>query len=79
MNRLVVQRILGLLLMMFSISMVPPVIVALVFREQSWQPFVESFGITLFFGLLLWYPVRDSRKDLRLRDGFLLVASFWLG
>jgi trk system potassium uptake protein TrkH len=27
----------------------------------------------------LWYPVRDSRKDLRLRDGFLVVASFWAG
>ena len=79
MNRLVVQRILGLLLMMFSISMVPPVIVDLIYREQSWMPFVESFGLTLFTGLLLWYPVRDSRKDLRLRDGFLVVALFWGG
>ena len=79
MNRLVVQRILGLLLMMFSITMVPPVIVDLIYKEQSWTPFVESFGITLFVGLLLWYPVRDSRKDLRLRDGFLVVASFWAG
>ncbi|MDX1404481.1 MAG: TrkH family potassium uptake protein [Woeseiaceae bacterium] len=79
MNRLVVQRILGLLLMMFSISMMPPVIVDLIYAENSWRPFVESFGITLFVGLLLWYPVRDSRKDLRLRDGFLVVASFWTG
>lgn len=79
MNHLVVQRILGLLLMMFSISMVPPVIVDLVYAEQSWVPFVESFGITLFFGILLWFPVRDSRKDLRLRDGFLVVALFWVG
>ena len=68
MNRLVVQRILGLLLMMFSITMVPPVIVDLIYKEQSWTPFVESFGLTLFVGLLLWYPVRDSRKDLRLRE-----------
>ncbi len=79
MNRLVVQRILGLLLMMFSITMVPPVVVDLIYKEQSWRPFVESFGLTLFFGLLLWYPVRHSRKDLRLRDGFLVVASFWAG
>ena len=79
MNRLVVQRILGLLLMMFSVTMVPPVVVDLIYKEQSWTPFVESFGLTLFFGLLLWYPVRDSRKDLRLRDGFLVVASFWAG
>jgi len=79
MNRLVVQRILGLLLMMFSISMIPPIIVDLYFGEQSWTPFAESFGLTLFLGLLLWYPVRDSHKDLRLRDGFLVVAAFWAG
>jgi trk system potassium uptake protein TrkH len=79
MNRLVVQRILGLLLMMFSVTMIPPIVVDLIYKENSWAPFVESFGLTLFFGLLLWYPVRDSRKDLRLRDGFLVVALFWAG
>ena len=79
MNRLVVQRILGLLLMMFSVTMIFPVVVDLIYKENSWRPFVESFGLTLFFGFLLWYPVRDSRKDLRLRDGFLVVALFWAG
>jgi len=79
MNRLVIQRILGLLLMMFSISMILPIIVDLYFEQQSWMPFAESFGITLLLGLLLWFPVRHSRKDLRLRDGFLVVASFWAG
>ena len=79
MNHLVVLRILGLLLMTFSMTMVFPVVVDLFYQEQSWVPFVESFGLTFFFGLLLWYPVRDSRKDLRLRDGFLVVAAFWAG
>ena len=79
MNHLVVQRILGLLLMMFSVTMVPPVVVDLIYKEQSWMPFVESFGLTLFAGLLLWYPVRGFHKDLRLRDGFLVVAAFWAG
>ena len=79
MNHLVVLRILGLLLMMFSVTMIPAVVVDLIYQEQSWRPFVESFGLTLFIGLLLWYPVRDFRKDLRLRDGFLVVAAFWAG
>ena len=26
---------------------------------------------------LIWLPVHRSRKDLRLRDGFLVVAAFW--
>ena len=77
MNWTVVQRILGLLLMMFSLTMLPPIIFSLVFDEQSWLPFVKGFGLTLLAGLVFWLPVRKSRRDLRLRDGFLVVASFW--
>ena len=78
MNWTVVQRILGLLLMMFSVTMLPPIIISLVFEEQSWLPFVQGFGLTLIAGFLFWLPVRRSRKDLRLRDGFLVVAAFWI-
>ncbi len=77
MNWTVVQRILGLLLMMFSLTMLPPVAVALVFDEQAWLPFVEGFGLTLAAGLLIWLPVHRVHSNLRLRDGFLVVASFW--
>ena len=77
MNWTVAQRILGLLLMMFSLTMLPPVIVSIIFNDQSWLPFVESFGLILVSGSIFWFPVRHKRKDLRLRDGFLVVASFW--
>ena len=77
MNWTVVQRILGLLLMMFSLTMLPPIIIALIFDESNWLPFVEGFGLTFAAGLLIWLPVHRSRKDLRLRDGFLVVAAFW--
>lgn len=77
MNWTVVQRILGLLLMMFSVTMLPPIIFSLYYNDHSWLPFVEGFGITLAAGLLCWLPVHRSRKDLRLRDGFLVVAAFW--
>jgi trk system potassium uptake protein TrkH len=77
MNWTVVQRILGLLLMMFSLTMLPPIIISLIFKEASWLPFVEGFGLTLAAGVLFWLPVHRSRKDLRLRDGFLVVAAFW--
>ena len=77
MNWTVVQRILGLLLMMFSLTMLPPALISLLFDEQSWLPFIEGFGLTLLAGLVLWLPVHRSRKDLRLRDGFVVVAAFW--
>jgi trk system potassium uptake protein TrkH len=77
MNWTVVQRILGLLLMMFSLTMLPPIIIAVIYGEPDWLFFVEGFGLTLAAGLLLWLPVHRVRKELRLRDGFLVVAAFW--
>ncbi len=77
MNWTVVQRILGLLLMMFSMTMLPPIVIALIFGEPDWMYFVKSAGLTLAAGLILWFPVHRVRKELRLRDGFLVVASFW--
>jgi trk system potassium uptake protein TrkH len=77
MNWTVVQRILGLLLMFFSLTMLPPIGFSLYYNDHSWLPFVEGFAITFVAGLLCWLPVHRSKKDLRLRDGFLVVASFW--
>ncbi|ANO52840.1 TrkH family potassium uptake protein [Woeseia oceani] len=77
MNWTTVQRILGLLLMLFSITMLPPVVVSFIFRESSWLPFIQGFALTLAVGIVIWFPVRGVRKELRLRDGFIVVASFW--
>ena len=77
MNWTVVQRVLGLLLMMFSVTMLPPILVSLIYSDGAWLSFVEGFAMTLLAGLLLWAPVRRVRKEMRLRDGFLVVAAFW--
>jgi trk system potassium uptake protein TrkH len=56
---------------MFSLTMLPPIVFSLYYDDHSWLPFVEGFGLTLAAGILIWLPVQRSRKDLRLRDGFL--------
>ncbi len=77
MNWTVVQRILGLLLMIFSLTMLPPIIISFIYNDHAWLSFVEGFALTLLAGILLWLPVRRVRRELRLRDGFLVVAAFW--
>ena len=72
------QRILGSLLMMFSLTMLLPAFVGLIYMDKNWILFIWSFGIILTIGLSLWYPVRKLKKELSLRDGFLIVASFWI-
>ncbi len=78
MNLLVVQRILGMLLMLFSITMLPPIGVSLHFQDGNYVPFFDAFIGLLLTGLLVWLPVRKQNRELRLRDGFLVVALFWV-
>ena len=73
-----VQRILGLMLLMFSLSMLPPVFVSIIYEDGHHQPFIDAFLIIAAVGAALWFPVRHVRRDLRLRDGFLVVALFWV-
>ena len=77
MQRQVIQRVLGILLAWFSVTMLPPILVDQIYAEQAYAPFVMAFVITLVTGLLMWYPVRSFKDDLRLRDGFLIVVLFW--
>ena len=73
-----IQRILGLLVTLFSLTMLPPVAVSLYFADGLWPTYAESFAILLAAGLALWLPVHRLERDLRLRDGFLVVALFWV-
>jgi trk system potassium uptake protein TrkH len=90
MHHPVVQRILGLLLMLFSMTMLPPILVAQIYDEGSHFEFLHGFLVTLLVGLLVWFPARKKklptkenrisklRDELRLRDGFMVVALFWI-
>jgi len=74
----VIIRILGLLLMVFSTTMLPPVLVDFIYLENAALPFLEAFVLILLVGLVLYLPFRNHRKDLRLRDGFMVVVMFWV-
>ena len=73
----VVQRILGLLLTVFSFTLVPPFVVSLVTRDGAAAAFASAFALTLSIGFISWLPVRSIRRELRLRDGFVVVVMFW--
>jgi trk system potassium uptake protein TrkH len=77
MNLPMVQQILGLMLMLFSLSMLPPIGISFGYDDGHWYPFALAFAVVAAAGFALWLPVRRVRRDLRLRDGFLVVAVFW--
>lgn len=77
MQLLAIFRILGLLLLLFSTTMLTPLVVDLIYKESDTRPFLIGFAVTFLLGLLMWWPLRNYRKEMRLRDGFLVVVLFW--
>lgn len=70
-------RVLGVLLMLFSLTLMPPVAVSLWFNDQSYPAFLIAFFITFLTGLVMWLPFYNFKHDLHTRDGFVITALFW--
>ena len=63
------------LLMIFSISMLPPLGISYLYNDGAELAFIAGFLITLMTGFFIWIPVYRVRQDLRTRDGFLITVS----
>lgn len=72
-----VLKILGVLLIIFSVTHLTPLLVSELYADGNRLPFMVSFSVTLLTGLVMWAPVRHCKRDLRYRDGFLVVVLFW--
>jgi trk/ktr system potassium uptake protein len=72
-----IQSIMGLLLVLFSIIMLPSLGLALLRHEPTVMAFLLTQAIALGVGLLMWLPARKSPGELRVREGFLVVVLAW--
>jgi len=70
-------RILSLLLVFFSLSHIPPIIVAWWYQEPVISVFAISFLVTFAMGLFVWCNTKHAKHELRVRDGFLIVVLVW--
>ena len=77
MHLTLIIKILGMLLMVFSITMLPPVLVAWIYDDGLELPFLSAFAITFATGMTLWMMFFRVREELGVRDGFLVVTLFW--
>lgn len=70
-------RIVGLLVMLFSVTMLIPALVAVIYKDGAGRAFTASFAIALTVGFCLWFPQRYERQELKAKEGFLIVVLFW--
>ncbi|RUO23151.1 potassium transporter [Aliidiomarina iranensis] len=73
-----ILRILGLLIAVFSVTLLPPAALAYFYEDGGGWAFLSAFVLSLAIGLLIWYPNRDKRQELKTREGFIIVVMFWV-
>jgi trk system potassium uptake protein TrkH len=52
-------------------------VVSFLYMDSELVAFFYAFAITLVTGIVLWLPVKKQKKELRLRDGFIVIVLFW--
>jgi trk system potassium uptake protein TrkH len=73
----VIKRILGLFLISFSLTLVPPMGVSYAYQDNALGAFLIAFAVMFGLGFLFWFPSRWQKKDLHLHDGFIIIVIFW--
>ena len=71
-------KILGALLMIFSLALIFPGFLAYFLGEKEYiQTFLTTGFITLLIGSFLYFLASDKNGDLRTKDGFIITIFFW--
>lgn len=73
-----VARVLGLLLMLFSLTYSLPIACSLIMADGEHWDFVAAMVINLGLGGALWFLTRHAKRDIKPREGFLLVTLSWV-
>ena len=76
-NIKVIARTLGALLFFLGVSLLAPVAVAVIHGEPEWWSFLVTSILATALGAGLWRSLKTDAEDLRIREGFAIVALAW--
>ena len=71
-------KIVGIMLLLFSVTLVIPLITSLIYSDGNHYTFVYSFLIILGLGSILYLPNISAKNDIKIKEGFLIVVLFWI-
>ncbi|WP_299451232.1 potassium transporter TrkG [uncultured Pigmentiphaga sp.] len=72
-----VLHVLGLVIVLFSMTMAIPLAASFVFADGAKDAFIRALVAGLAAGALLSLATRSRRRELTPRDGYLLVSLVW--
>ena len=73
-----VAHVFALVMMVFAATMLAPLILAIWGLDEALQSFIISALATFVLGALLWLATRRFKRELKTRDGLMLVALTWV-
>ena len=74
-----INKIIGIMLMMFAGTLMIPIITSLSFSDGNLQTFIVSLLVFFIIGALLYFPnSKIKSSDIKSKEGFLIVVLFWL-
>jgi trk system potassium uptake protein len=74
-----VINIFGKVLMAFSLCYLLPILVSAIYSDHTERYFFKALAVNAGIGYLMWILTRRFQRELKTRDGFLLVVSTWIG
>jgi len=78
MNFKAIINLFSILVLLFSLSYVFPIVVSLIFNDNSLQLFLPAFIFVGVLGLIGFFFTKGVQRDLTAKDGFVIIVMFWL-
>ena len=73
-----VAHVFALVMMVFAVTMLAPLVMAVWELDPALWSFILSAFATFVLGALLWLATRRFKRELKTRDGLMLVALTWV-
>ncbi|MGL6069718.1 TrkH family potassium uptake protein [Craterilacuibacter sp.] len=74
-----IAHVFSKLIMLFSCMFIVPAGVSVIYKDHTLEAFLLSGVAGLAIGLFAWAATRRFERELKPRDGFILVVALWVG
>lgn len=76
---LTLVRVFGAMLLVYSLADLLPILASLVYKDGMIRHFLKDMAMTALTGLVLYLIGRPFEREVKAKDGFLIVVMAWTG